>query len=52
MSDSVIQDVAEAKHREISNLNNRNVFEQVDDEGQEFIESKWIVTKQSLMVNE
>ena len=45
MSDSVIHEVAEAKHREIINLKNHNVFEKVDDEGQEFIESKWIVTE-------
>ena len=39
MSDSVIHKVAEAKHREISNLKDRNVFEEVDDEGQECTES-------------
>ena len=36
--------MAEAKHREISNLKD-HVFEEVDDEGQEFIDSKWIVTE-------
>ena len=39
MSDSVIHKVAEAKHREINNLKDRNVFEEVDDEGQECTES-------------
>ena len=34
MSDSVIHEVAEAKHREISSLKDRNVFVEVD----EFIE--------------
>ena len=43
MSDSVIHEVAEAKHREIINFKDHNVFEEVDDGGQEFIESKWIV---------
>ena len=36
ISDSVIHEVAEVKHREISNLKDHNVFEELDDEGQEF----------------
>ena len=47
MSDSVIHEVAEAKQREISNLKDHNVSEEVDDEGQEFIESKWTVTEKN-----
>ena len=31
MSDSVIHEVAEAKHREINNLKDRNVFGEVDE---------------------
>ena len=35
MSDSIIHEVAEAKHQEISNLKEHNVFEEVYNEGQE-----------------
>ena len=52
MSQSVVHEVPETKHREISNLKDHNVFEKVDNEGQEFIESKWILTKKSLMEKE
>ena len=52
MSDSVIHEVAEAKHREICNLKDHNVFEEVHDEGQVFIASKWTVTEKLLMENE
>ena len=53
VSDSVIHEVAEARHREISNLKDHNVFEEVKDERQAFIESQWIVTeKKSLIKNE
>ena len=45
MSENALHQVAETKHREISNLKDHNVFEEVDDEGQDFIESKWIVTE-------
>ena len=52
ISGIIINEIVEAKHREISNLKDHNVLEEVDDERQEFIESKWIVTEKLLMKNE
>ena len=38
-------EVMEAKQKEIENLKLYETFEEVDDEGQESIGSRWIVTK-------
>ena len=51
MSEKVIPEAAAAIHKGISTLKDHNVFEEVRDEGQDFIESKWIVMEKSLMEN-
>ena len=38
-------DVKEAKRKEIENLKSFNTFEEVDDEGQEVIDSRWVITE-------
>ena len=39
--------VMEAKALELQNLKDNNVYEEVEDKGQEFIETKWIVSEKS-----
>ena len=39
------KEVIEAKQREVENLKLYEVFEEVEDEGQETIGSRWIITK-------
>ena len=39
-------EVIEAKDKEIKNLETYETFEEIDDEGQETIGSRWIVTEQ------
>ena len=39
------QDILEAKEKENQNLAEYETFEEVDDEGQETIGSRWIVTE-------
>ena len=43
--------VMEAKALELQNLKDNNVYEVVEDNGQEFIETKWIVTEKSMDEN-
>ena len=38
-------EVIEAKEKEIENLKLYEIFEEIDDEGQETIGSRWIVTE-------
>ena len=38
-------EVIEAKQKEIENLQKYGVFEEVDDEGQETIGSRWMITR-------
>ena len=38
-------EVIEAKEKEIQNLETYEIFEEVDDKGQETIESRWIITE-------
>ena len=38
-------EIIEAKNNEIKNLKTYEIFEKVDDEGQETIGSRWIVTE-------
>merc|ERR1712030_141285 len=38
-------EVVEAKERELENLNKYDVFEEVEDSGQERISSRWVITK-------
>ena len=38
-------EVIEAKQKEIENLEKYGVFEEVEDEGQEVVDSRWVVTK-------
>ena len=38
-------EVKEAKHKEIENLMRYDVFEEVDDCGQEWIGSRWMITQ-------
>ena len=38
-------EVIEAKDKELENLMKYNVFEEVNDEGQETISSRWVITK-------
>ena len=40
-----MQEVLEAKERELDNLMKYGVFEEVDDVGQETIGSRWVITK-------
>ena len=39
------QEVLDAKEREIQNLFNYEVFEEVEDDGQDRIGSRWVITK-------
>ncbi len=45
MKEQNTPEVDEAKHREIANLVKFDVFEEVDDCGQERIGSRWVVTQ-------
>ena len=38
-------EVIEAKQKEIENLEKYEVFEEVEDEGQETVGSRWVITK-------
>ena len=38
-------EVEEAKDKELDNLENYSLFEEVADEGQEVIGSKWVITR-------
>ena len=38
-------EVSEAKQREIENLEKYGVFEEVEDEGQDVVDSRWVITR-------
>ena len=46
----VREDVKQAKLKEISNLENYNVFEKVSDTGQERISARWVITEKENMM--
>lgn len=43
--DEAMQDVVDAKHKELNNLISNDVFEEVSDAGKPVITTKWVITE-------